>query len=682
MRLSLPDVHDNLHRSWRGFSALTLLAALLSAGALIGLSWVAGFGAVEHRLEQVRWPWLLVSLGGMLSAFVGYRVAFEGIARVRGGPRLSPAERTTLVTAGFGGFIARGGSAVDRVMMEAAGASRREAEVRVAALDSLEHVPIAIGGCAAAWVLIAAGRTGHPPADFVWPWALAPPIGGAIAVWAAARYRERLRRATSWRRLLGVGLDGVWSLIAMIRDRTAHGLPYAGMCLFWAGDVLSLWAAMAAFGFRMNVAALIVAYAIGYALTRRSAPLGGAGMIETFLPLTLWDSGAPLAAAIAGVLAYRVFNLWLPMPAAFAVLPQLRRIEAPSTTDRRRADFDLGVKIKRWFGADHLEHGPGEVTAWIVVAVTLALGGLVGLGAVAGYPKLAHIARHVDWVWFAPAFGAEVAAYIGYAAAYREIARVEGGPTLELPRVFAIVASGFGMFIPRGGFVADYRVLVDSGLRPKQARLRVLGLGGLEYAVLAPAACAAAIFLLVVGADIPLSFTLPWAIAVPIGFAGGWVVLQRRDAWLHCGRVRRLLARAVEPGTILRDLALAPRLRGARAGGGMLVYWAADIFCLWACLHAFSAHAPPVATLIVGYATGYALSRRTLPLAGAGAVEVLLPLSLTWVDVRFAPALLAVFAYRIFNLWLPLVPALASHSRIGREAKRPRFNRAAGRGRA
>jgi uncharacterized membrane protein YbhN (UPF0104 family) len=74
----------------------------------------------------------------------------------------------------------------------------------------------------------------------------------------------------------------------------------------------------------------VVAYSIGYALTRRSAPLGGAGLIETALPLTLWGSGAPLAAAISGVLAYRVFNLWAPMPAAFASLPRLRTVGARS----------------------------------------------------------------------------------------------------------------------------------------------------------------------------------------------------------------------------------------------------------------------------------------------------------------------------------------------------------------
>jgi hypothetical protein len=41
-------------------------------------------------------------------------------------------------------------------------------------------------------------------------------------------------------------------------------------------------------------------------------------------PLTLSYTGAPLAAALAGVLAYRVLSCWRPMPPSLDVLPVLR----------------------------------------------------------------------------------------------------------------------------------------------------------------------------------------------------------------------------------------------------------------------------------------------------------------------------------------------------------------------
>ena len=106
---------------------------------------------------------------------------------------------------------------------------------------------------------------------------------------------------------------------------------------------------------------------------------------------------------------------------------------------------------------------------------------------------------------------------------------------------------------------------------------------------------------------------------------------------------------------------------------GTLAYWAGDIFCLWATLQAFSAQPPPVAQLVVGYATGYALTRRALPLGGAGVVEVLLPYSLVWLKIGLLPALLAVFAYRLINLWLPIIPAFAGLPTLRRlQAAAPR----------
>src|SRR5207244_12795265 len=104
---------------------------------------------------------------------------------------------------------------------------------------------------------------------------------------------------------------------------------------------------------------------------------------------------------------------------------------------------------------------------------------------------------------------------------------------------------------------------------------------------------------------------------------------------------------------------------GAAAFIGMAVYWAGEVFVLWVCLAAFTQVTPSVAAVVVGYATGYALTRRTLPLAGAGAVEALLPFALVWVGYSLPAAGLAVFAYRVFNLWLPLGPR-SEERRVGK----------------
>ena len=250
----------------------------------------------------------------------------------------------------------------------------------------------------------------------------------------------------------------------------------------------------------------------------------------------------------------------------------------------------------------------------------------------------------------------ELAAYFGYVVAYREVARLEGGPRLGLGRAGAIVAAGFGAFVIRGGFVVDRQALEAAGLDPRQARARVLGLGVLEYAVLAPAAALAAVILLARGSTHPsLGFTLPWAIAVPLGFAAAFAALAFRHRVGAEGRWRSVLQHALDAVHMLKKLAA----QGAEYGGafvGTTLYWVGDVGCLWACLRVFH-DSPDLAALVIGYATGYALTRRTLPLGGAGSVEALVSFALAWAGIPLAKAVLAVCAYRIFNLWLPLLPA-------------------------
>jgi uncharacterized membrane protein YbhN (UPF0104 family) len=286
----------------------------------------------------------------------------------------------------------------------------------------------------------------------------------------------------------------------------------------------------------------------------------------------------------------------------------------------------------------------------------LALGALVGISWAAGFANVLHELRHLDPIWLPVAFGMELAAYFGYVVAYREVARLEGGPRLGLGRAGAIVAAGFGVFVIRGGFVVDRQALEAAGLDPRQARARVLGLGALEYAVLAPAAALAAVILLARGSTHPsLGFTLPWAIAVPLGFAAAFAALAFRHRVGDEGRWRSVLQHALDAVQMLKKLAA----QGAEYGGafvGTTLYWVGDVGCLWASLRVFH-DSPDVAALVIGYATGYALTRRTLPLGGAGSVEVLVSFALAWTGIPLAKAVLAVCVYRIFNLWLPLLPA-------------------------
>ncbi|HZC28762.1 MAG TPA: lysylphosphatidylglycerol synthase domain-containing protein [Gaiellaceae bacterium] len=308
----------------------------------------------------------------------------------------------------------------------------------------------------------------------------------------------------------------------------------------------------------------------------------------------------------------------------------------------------------------------------VIAAAVLAAGALVGLAWTVGFRKTLTALVHPHWIWLAVAVAGEVLAYLGYTAAYREVARSEGGTELEVPKAAALVAAGFGVFVHGGGFALDRTALRRAGLSEREARRRVLSLGTLEYAVLAPATLVAAVIVVIWHPTISTSLTLPWIIGVPAGAVLALTALRWQTRIAEWPLIGKPLVHGLQALALVLAIVRSPA-RHALALFGTLAYWAGDIFCLWATLHAFSAHTPPVAQLIVGYATGYALTRRALPLGGAGIVETLLPFSLEWLKISLLPALLAVFAYRLINLWLPMIPALAGLPTLRRlEARRRR----------
>lgn len=268
--------------------------------------------------------------------------------------------------------------------------------------------------------------------------------------------------------------------------------------------------------------------------------------------------------------------------------------------------------------------------------------------------------------WIALIAGAELLTYPAYTIAYRSLAQIHGHAPLAIPLVAGVVAAGFGPFAVTGGFGIDRRALEWLHEDERSARVRVLALGILEWAVLAPTTCVVAIVFLAQGVHILPSLLWPWAIAVPIGFALGlWASAPGRIERICriAGRHREGLTRLLEGMGALHTLIRQPRAY-LGAWVGTTLYWAADITAFYGGLRTFGLQ-PSVGRVILAYATGYAATRRSLPLGGAGVTEVLMTYSLYWVGEPLAPALAAVVAYRAFNLLAAGMPALLAHRYLG-----------------
>lgn len=82
----------------------------------------------------------------------------------------------------------------------------------------------------------------------------------------------------------------------------------------WLLDAASLWVFVAAFGFRVDLDALIVAFGLANVLAAIPVTPGGLGVVEAVLTSALVGFGTPRGTAVLGVVVYRLVNFWLPIP--------------------------------------------------------------------------------------------------------------------------------------------------------------------------------------------------------------------------------------------------------------------------------------------------------------------------------------------------------------------------------
>jgi uncharacterized membrane protein YbhN (UPF0104 family) len=303
--------------------------------------------------------------------------------------------------------------------------------------------------------------------------------------------------------------------------------------------------------------------------------------------------------------------------------------------------------------------------AAVFLSVLIAGGTVVAIAASDRPRALWHTFELIEPIWLLAAFGFELLAYVGYVLAYRATVLDTDKQRLSLMLAIRLVVAGFGPFVPLGGFSFDREALRAVHTSRRGARRQVLALGVIEYGLLAPAACVCALVMLLESDRASLVLTLPWVFAVPPGFALAWWATQPkvlRYFQRSKGPIRRWIGELLGGVEVLRTVVTRP-LERPLALVGMAIYWGAEIACLGFALRCFGVELT-VPALVVAYATGYAASRRSLPLGGAGVTEALLTLSLIAVHVHAAHALLSVVAYRIVNFLVPMLPGLVAHSSL------------------
>jgi uncharacterized membrane protein YbhN (UPF0104 family) len=341
------------------------------------------------------------------------------------------------------------------------------------------------------------------------------------------------------------------------------------------------------------------------------------------------------------------------------------------------------------FGIDRKKAVLSAVLGLVLVAAAVA-----GIGQITSFHHMVRALHQADPKWFPVCLGGELLAYAGFIAAYRDVARIDGGPVFPLWTATRVVAIGFGAYAlatSAGSLGLDYWALHRAGEPPRMAFRRVLALNTVEWMVLGIYAFVAAAAVAGGAASAPVAMQLAWLILVPACFlAAVWVSSPRRSdrltslggesvrltrrprtwlPWLWYGG-RAAVSSAIGGVVIVRHL-LAQARRHPGGVFGFAVFWAGDILTLYAALRAFGVH-PPVSALVLAYSTAFVVTILPLPAGGSGGIEAGMAFALNAVGIPLAQALVATLVYRFFTLWLPLIPAALAATQVRKlEAELP-----------
>jgi uncharacterized membrane protein YbhN (UPF0104 family) len=302
---------------------------------------------------------------------------------------------------------------------------------------------------------------------------------------------------------------------------------------------------------------------------------------------------------------------------------------------------------------------PSAVALSLLTVAASAVAVIV-LAALTGV-SLARTFDHVNPAWLPVVAIATAASYLPYIAVYRLLTSLSGLRPPSLPTVIAVVLTGFGPFVVGGGFSLDRQVMMKVYDDRQTAHAQVVALIALEWVVLAPLVWLAAVIVLVSGAPGIGSMLWPWVIGVPAGLGLGlWLTAPGHDlSWL----TRRPSLEGMLEGIRLLHRSVAQPARAVAALVGMSLYWVAEIAALYGAVRMFGPHVS-LLRITVAYGTGYVVTRRSLPLAGAIFTEMVLTFSLHWLGAPLGPALLGVAVYRLVSLALICGPAILASRRV------------------
>ncbi len=152
--------------------------------------------------------------------------------------------------------------------------------------------------------------------------------------------------------------DASANLTAIGRDRRVMLESLTWAALNWLLDAASLWCFVAAFGRIANPVELFAAYGIANVAGALPVTPAGLGVVDSITPLLLVSFGVTRNVATLGVLAWRLVNFWMPIPAGAIAYVSLK---VPRGAGLRAMRHAVSGMMSHGAEADHSEPGPDGI---------------------------------------------------------------------------------------------------------------------------------------------------------------------------------------------------------------------------------------------------------------------------------------------------------------------------------
>jgi uncharacterized membrane protein YbhN (UPF0104 family) len=302
---------------------------------------LAGLDDTWHRIENGSPYWIALALAFTIGMFAGYVMMFRGVfVRAEGGARIGWKESYQITLAGLAASrIFAAGGAGGLVLM--AWALRRSGmRKRMVADKTLSFLILTYLPYVAALIVCGFGlRYGLFPGDDPFGVTVVPATLALIALGVGLLFAlvptDLQRRLGGWARrggrlarLATLAANAPASASAGMRDAIAHlrsrDPALLGAILFWAFQILVLWAAFRAFGDSPPAAVVVQGFFVGMLGNLLPMP-GGVGGVEGGMIASYAAFGVDGGLAVVAVLVYRAFTFWLPMIPGVIAYFQLRK---------------------------------------------------------------------------------------------------------------------------------------------------------------------------------------------------------------------------------------------------------------------------------------------------------------------------------------------------------------------